>query len=284
MRRLAFVLAAAATLSCSVPEGPPPVRLELRRDDGGLRVGLVAIDPDGGVPAGRDAGLDRLVRSSPTRNRDRGICSPDHFCWENPLPQGNDLAGVWASAEEAIVVGATGTVLRYDGKTWAWMASGVDAPLSSVWGADREHLWALGPTALLSFDGKEWKKEAPLPGAPGHLWGSGPRDVWAAGEKLVRFDGERWSVAHEGGAMQFVSIAGTGPRDVWALARDEGKAGRQGILFRYDGKAWKRATVPFAFGEATLLVLGPNEAWVATDQGAIARYDGKAWRKQADAG
>ena len=91
-----------------VPENPPPARLSVWRDDGGLRAGLVPTYDAG--PPEPDAGPDRLVRAAPSRDRDVGICSADHFCWENPLPQGLDLYGVWQAEGD-------------DGKLWAVGAS-----------------------------------------------------------------------------------------------------------------------------------------------------------------
>jgi hypothetical protein len=39
------------------------------------------------------------------------VCSADNWCWENPLPQGNVLAGVWGTGANVWAVGAGGTIL-----------------------------------------------------------------------------------------------------------------------------------------------------------------------------
>ena len=45
------------------------------------------------------------------------VCSPDRWCWENPLPQGNDLGGVWATdANNVWVVGNAGMILDCHGQ------------------------------------------------------------------------------------------------------------------------------------------------------------------------
>src|SRR4051794_23454355 len=43
------------------------------------------------------------------------VCDPAGFCWENPLPQGNDLYRAWgSSAGNVWFVGKSGTILHWD--------------------------------------------------------------------------------------------------------------------------------------------------------------------------
>jgi len=103
-------------------------------DDAGLRVGLVSTEDAGVRKAAPPA--DLRVRSSPSRQRDVGLCSADHFCWESPLPQGLDLYGAWAAREDELwAVGASGTLLRYDGKAWERWPTETTALLTAIWGA-----------------------------------------------------------------------------------------------------------------------------------------------------
>jgi len=47
------------------------------------------------------------------------MCSPDGWCWLNPLPQGNSLQSVWGTGpKDVFAVGDHGTVLHYDGQSW----------------------------------------------------------------------------------------------------------------------------------------------------------------------
>lgn len=282
MRRLPCVPAAAVAvhlLGCTLPETPPPARLAVWRDDAGLRAGLVSTE-DAGTP-GPDAGPDRLVRASPARNRDVGLCSPDHFCWENPLPQGAHLYGVWSAREDEVwAVGASGTVLRYDGKAWTRHATKVASSLTAVWVGDGGSGWAVGPDALLRYDGKGWQKQEPLRGSTLFVWGAAADDVWAAGFGLHHWDGASWTDAAVPNA-NVVALAGLSAKDVWAVAKsDKG----QGMLLRYDGKAWARQFLPFMLDQASLALVSPKEAYLATDQGVLARFDGKAFKKVADVG
>ena len=60
-----------------------------------------------------------------TVNAEDLVCSPDNWCWRNPLPQGgsawtrvpsgttNDLNGVWGTVESDLwAVGGSGTILE----------------------------------------------------------------------------------------------------------------------------------------------------------------------------
>ncbi len=45
--------------------------------------------------------------------------------WQNPLPQGNVIYGIWGSSENnAFAIGAEGTILHYDGSSLNPMESG----------------------------------------------------------------------------------------------------------------------------------------------------------------
>lgn len=72
-------------------------------------------------------------------------CSPATFCWVSPLPQGNAYLGLWAnSATDAWAVGPLGTIVRYNGTSWAVVKSGVTVTLRGVWGTSASDMWAVG--------------------------------------------------------------------------------------------------------------------------------------------
>ena len=64
----------------------------------------------GGGDGGSGGGAD-LRPSAPAPQ-----CSPDGWCWRNPLPQGNPLNTVYAAAPDRIwAAGDRGLILYYDG-------------------------------------------------------------------------------------------------------------------------------------------------------------------------
>jgi hypothetical protein len=88
---------------------------DLVPSDGGKLGDLVP--PDGGklgdlVPPDVGKLSDNGV-AGPCQPVPGKICSIDCWCWENPLPQGNSLFGVWgSSASDVFAVGRNGTILH----------------------------------------------------------------------------------------------------------------------------------------------------------------------------
>ncbi|MBW1786259.1 MAG: hypothetical protein JRK53_06510, partial [Deltaproteobacteria bacterium] len=65
--------------------------------------------------------------------------------WENPLPQGNHINGIWgASSSNVFAVGELGTILHYNGSKWSVMSSGTTVTLKSVWGSSGTDVFAVG--------------------------------------------------------------------------------------------------------------------------------------------
>ena len=62
------------------------------------------------------------------------ICSSGGWCWQNPLPQGNNLRGVWASAPNSMwAVGDGGTILYWNGTGWSQQSIASQLNLNAVW-------------------------------------------------------------------------------------------------------------------------------------------------------
>ena len=128
-----------------------PVRLALLFALGCGRLGYDALGGDGAPP---DAAVDTDGPPDAGAIADAGpdagggaaaVCSPDGWCWENPLPQGNSLQAVWGSgASDVWVVGRAGTILHWDGVGWSPIPSGTSAVLSAVWGSGADDAWAVG--------------------------------------------------------------------------------------------------------------------------------------------
>lgn len=118
-----------------------------------------------------------------------------------------------------------------------------------------------------------WCWELPRPqGTPlSAFWGSGPRDVWAAGDSgtLIHFDGTTWSGRVDLVEVSLHALWGSGPRDVWA-------AGGAGTLLRFDGETWRR--VPSGSDEDLRAVTGSSrqDVWAVGGRAAL-HFDGARW-------
>lgn len=83
------------------------------------------------------------------------------FCWENPLPQGNTLNGVFAFGPRAIwAVGEAGTVLFWNGEKSALVDLGTTSDFYAVWGSSPADLYVGGDDgSIFHFNGTAWARE-----------------------------------------------------------------------------------------------------------------------------
>ena len=209
----------------------------------------------GGVPGTGPGGPDASAAAAP------GACvGGAQFCWVNPLPQGDPLAGLWAArADDAWAVGPVGAILHWDGGTLEVVPVPTVAPLRAVWGSAPDDVWAVGD-AVLHYDGQSW---AAAPGAPAGSWnaihGAGRGEVWmvGAGGAAARFDGTRWVAIATPGSADLSALAVVSPAEVYVATA------RGGTVLRFDGAGF---TVSGQLAASTLRALfspGPGELWAA---------------------
>lgn len=116
------------------------------------------------------------------------------------------------------------------------------------------------------------------------IWGSGPADVWVAGDApaALHFDGRAWAEVPFGVPLSGTinALWGAGPRDVFA-------AGEGGMILRWNGQVWTRMTVP---GDGQIVALaGRTGADVFAlvqsssdrDPPTLLHWDGRAWTAAA---
>ena len=170
------------------------------------------------------------------------------FRWLNPLPQGNYFRDVWGSGDELWFVGASGTVLHFDGENYRLQPTGTDSDLQGIWGSSPQDIWAVGTNfTVIHYDGTHWtpiridlpddgtRSDAPAPlGLMGRpivdegpttldgIWGSGPNDVWIVNchtPEVIHWDGNQWTARNAGfgPAGCFVDLWGAGPDQVWGI-------------------------------------------------------------------
>ena len=123
------------------------------------------------------------------------LCNPGGFCWENPLPQGNDLYRAWGRAKNDVwFVGDYGTLLHWNGSTLTRAVSPTTEALTGVWGSAANDVWAVGDFGtILRWNGTTWNQ---MSGGGGvHLrgvFGTSATNVWMVGDSGTLL---RWSRA-----------------------------------------------------------------------------------------
>lgn len=179
------------------------------------------------------------------------ICNKDHFCWQNPLPQGNRLRAVWQDPSgPAWTVGDQGTVLRCSGYSCAPIATNTNQTLWSVWAQKNDAIWVVGDNGTLlkcsestrSCSGVSAGTAAPL------------YDVWVGGDDTVVAVGGNGTVATcKAGQSPCTSTQLATTRDlnfIWGRSTSASLwiAGDGGTVFQGDGvAAWNQLSTSTQF-------------------------------------
>ncbi len=239
-----------------------------------------------------------------------------------PMSSGttSTLYGVWgSSATDVFAVGASGTILHYDGSTWSPMTSDATLALYDVWGdSATSDVFAMGhvhdspilPYCVFHYDGSVWSNmEIPYLGVDPALygiWGASANDVFAVGRgsvmvgnvqpRILHYDGSSWSeMMNYGGSIHNVWL-----HDVWGdpATSDVFAVGDvyKGIpdhpdkycVLRYDGSSWNRMTggelevvseLPHSNTLYGIWGTSTDDVFAVGEQGTILHYDGSTWSR-----
>ena len=235
----------------------------------------------------------------------RALCRGDGWCWENPLPHGNELRGVWTAPRGAVpgsndtfAVGALGIIQRRHAGGWIVDDSGVSVTLNGVWGSAGNDVWAVGDAGtIVHFDGARWATVAS--GATSDLtsvWGVSAHDAWIGGlgDTLLHLTDEGWvAVAPALAGSDVHAVFGTAANDVWAAGERRVSTNKSAIVMRWNGDAWTDALVtePFPAADGAIIFESvwasrPTDVWVggvvsrrgaAVTFGTMMHFDGNAW-------
>jgi hypothetical protein len=160
------------------------------------------------------------------------------------------------------------------------LASGSGETIDAVWGSSARDVWVVSDTYIYStgidrtiyhFDGVSWSVSLRehVDGKNGarllSLGGTGPTDVWAAGEELVlHWDGKSWmpqSVMPPGSGYLIWHLWARAPDDVWALGGT--------LVLHFDGQRWSQAWLPAG---SAMFGLKGGPLWSFGAAGALLRH------------
>jgi hypothetical protein len=112
------------------------------------------------------------------------------------------------------------------------------------------------------------------------IWGSGPSDVWVAGDKgtILHYNGQAWSISPSGTQENLTSLYGTAPNNIWV-------SGEKGAILLWDGAAWKEVSNGVDTVLVNMWASGPTDVWAVgvdmTGESAyIRRWNGTKWEGQ----
>jgi hypothetical protein len=167
------------------------------------------------------SGADRATNGKPSGLIERF----DGSTWSIVYPVGaRDVLGgdstkgflaIWGTSESDLtVVGRPGSIIHYDGSTWALQTSAATADLRSVHGLSSTNIMAVGDSGtIVHYDGSSWSRQSS--GTTVNLYGVqmvSPTLAFAVGDSgvVVQYDGSKWTPTTVNRSINF--------RGVWAAS------------------------------------------------------------------
>jgi hypothetical protein len=138
------------------------------------------------------------------------------------------------------------------------------------------HAVAVGDWGQVArFNGTTWTSEAtPDYVHLGFVSSLGPTQTWATGSTGIYFsNGTGWTEVHRRAAGNFElwGIWANSASDVWAV-------GRNGLVMRFDGAAWRSIPSGTTTYLRTVWGTGPSNMFVGGDNGVILRWNGTSFQ------
>ena len=137
-----------------------------------------------------------------------------------------------SSAQDAWMLDYLGTLLNWNGRSWSLVSQVAPWGVRSMWATPSRELWTVSPSdatgdRITHFVDGSWRYYD-ASGRLYDIWGSGPSDLWAVGER-----GDMWQILHSSGGRGWSSIAGPsgtpkpvyqvwgrGPDDIWMVGAE----------------------------------------------------------------
>jgi hypothetical protein len=222
------------------------------------------------------------------------LCTPEGWCWENPLPQGFNLnAALRLDARRTWFVGENRVVVFFDGdrSRLQEVPAPPGAELFAIHGTANNDVFVVGSGGvILHYDGTRWEREGTLAGFTNPLrtvWSFGDGGALAAGPqgKLLSRAAEidpfsRWTLETFPSVEEVVEVFADSAGGVYAVTR------RNELFTRSTGN-WERLdTVPLTETLAATprgdgLLFGGS----AADRANLVQRDPDGgWRELTDAG
>ena len=186
---------------------------------------------------------------------------------EVSAPGTSSLLALWAASPQDLWAGGGGTLLHWDGARWT-AATGIDAKaeIRALWGASSKDVTAAARGGGYHFDGTAWTALLPPAAAEQRLgralWGSGPRNVWLAGDAGLLWQGDHANFfdATVGNFSFIEAVFAIGPRDAWAV-------GGQGTAAHWNGVEWINKDTFVSDPLQAVWASSANDVWAAGTSG-----------------
>ncbi len=178
------------------------------------------------------------------------------------------------SANDVVAVGSVGTIVRFDGTSFAIVANSVSSgDLYSVDGTsvNNGRMYLGGDAGLLQLDGTTLSLVA-TPYRPRLITVSADAigTVWVGGQRgaVMRLSGGSWTTVNL--APDLLDVWSSSSSNAWAV-------GEFGFVYRWSGTAWTRQSTPTTVTLNTVWGASTSDAFAGGDNGTMLRFNGSSW-------
>jgi hypothetical protein len=197
-------------------------------------------------------------------------------------PATKNLYGVWgyysAPTTYAYAVGASGTIVHYNGTSWSSQTSGTADTLYGVWGSSGTDVFAVGAsgTILHSANGTSWSSlDSGTTDNLYSVWGYSASDVYAVGASgtILHYSDSSWSSLDSGTTSALYGVWGSSGTDVFAV----GASGT--ILYSTGGETPSWTPLDSGTTDNLYSVWGSSAtyAYAVGASGTILHYSDSSW-------
>jgi hypothetical protein len=148
-------------------------------------------------------------------------------------------------------------------------APGYSGNASDFWGTSSSNVWLASSGRLYRWNGSAWTFDATAPCCAFGLDGTGVNDVWAVGNIVQRFDGQRWTTSSFRPARTLFDVWASGTR-AWAV-------GDSGYMATFDGTNWSPIAPITNQPLKRIWGRSATEIYAVGALGTILRFNGTQW-------
>ncbi|MBW2159948.1 MAG: hypothetical protein JRH14_08275, partial [Deltaproteobacteria bacterium] len=146
-------------------------------------------------------------------------------------------------------------------------------------GTSEREVFAMGRDGtVLDFNGTSWAQADLEPGVALHgAFDLGEDDVWMLGDRgsiFRRVDGD-WATLFQGRDEFYADIMGTSPSNIYTAGSD----GDFGIVRHFDSFEWafENTEIPLSVGAESVWAANDSDVWAVAPAGFVSHFDGNRW-------
>jgi hypothetical protein len=166
-------------------------------------------------------------------------------------------------------------VCSSDGWCWSYPTPTGDW-FTSVFGSGPDNVWIAGQRSIAHWNGAAWQTSS-VGSDVTTIWGASGADAWAVGGAIWRWDGSSWS-EWSAGREDALGLGGRTLQGIWGAASNDVWTVGDGNILHWDGTTWSQPADAKAIGAFATCVGGSasNDVWVG-GYATVAHWDGSAW-------